>query len=437
MTRPDIVVIGAGLAGLLCAERLSRDGRRVLVLEARRVAARTTGHSTAKVTALQGTRLQRIQAARGRDAAAIYAGASADAVHRLRSLVQEHRIECDWTNATAYTVAAGEQGVAEVERELSAATIAGLPVHTSDVGELPFPVAAAIGLDAQAHIDPVKLCEALVHVLAERGSSVVEGVRVRGVEETKDCCNVGLDEGMIVADVAVLATHLPVSDPALLAARVKPGRSHVVAGPPGDDIRIEGMYLAADAGWSIRPASEGRLLAGGEDHPVGDMPDERRCTDRLRQWASTQLGIHPEAEWSAFDYTTTDDLPFIGRLQGGHDRRYVATGFAKWGMSTSMLAAEVIGAAIDGLEHPAAPVMDPHRPATLLRSDAVKNNVRVVGHFVGDRLSRRTRPTCTHLGCKVVANDAEGTWDCPCHGSRFTADGAVLDGPATRPLRRP
>jgi Rieske Fe-S protein len=232
------------------------------------------------------------------------------------------------------------------------------------------------------------------------------------------------------------------------------------------------MYIAPDAGWSIRPyrRSDGPgVIAGGEGHAMIDDGSAAERYDRLTSWATDRLGIDVHHRWSAFDYSPVDGVPFIGRLAPGSHRRFVATGFRKWGLSTSMVAAAIIADAIAGRNHDAADLFDATRQVPTIGRDIVTNNVKVAVRFVGDRLRARSSPAdnvepgagqvvrigrhmvavaqtddgvrhtldarCTHLGCLVRFNDAEKTWDCPCHGSRFALDGAVLDGPARRPLR--
>jgi Rieske Fe-S protein len=274
------------------------------------------------------------------------------------------------------------------------------------------------------------------------------------------------------SDFVVLATHLPIVDPMLLAGRTRPQRSYVVAGPVAA-APPDGMYLSGDTGWSLRQSNtaEGSVvLAGGEGHPMVDHVDSARHYRRLEEWAVTRLGMDVRHRWSAFDYMPVDGVPFIGRLAAGSRRRLVATGFRKWGMSTSMAAADILADLIDGRRNEFADVFDSTRLVPNLGRDIVTNNAKVAVRFVKDRVVaahrstdeigpgegivirsgahplavsrdadgvlRTLSATCTHLGCIVQFNDGEQTWDCPCHGSRFALDGAVIDGPATSPLAK-
>lgn len=466
----DVVVVGGGLAGVMTALRLAERGARVALFEARRIAGRTTGHSTAKVTALHGAIYSSLVDGKGVEAATRYADANMRAVATVRGLIDELGIDCDAVEAPALTCA--EHDVRLVEEELEAARFAGLPVDWSVPDDLPFPVAGAVVLAEQLMIDPVAFCDGLVSRFLELGGTLHESTRVTDVDES--------DTGTVVSgpgftarcDAAVVATHLPVVDPGLLAGRATPMRSYVVAGRCRSAMPT-GMYLAVDAGWSIRPAgSDGEtLLVGGEGHPMLDEVDSGPHFERLQQWAEERCGVEVAHRWSAFDYVSVDGVPYIGRLAPGSSRRFVATGFGKWGMSTSIVAADVIADLIDGGHSDDVELFDATRLLPTLGRDVVKNSVKAAKRFVGDRADavlRRTSDvdqlepgagvivrrggrlvgtaraddgrvhqvdaTCTHLGCIVAFNAGEQTWDCPCHGSRYSIDGAVLDGPASEPL---
>lgn len=479
-TSVEVLVVGGGITGLCTAALLHEAGVEVAVVEALTVAARTTGHTTAKVTALHGTIYQRLRSGRGADVAAAYAGANRAAVADLVDLVGRWDLDCELTAAPAVTCAVTEHGAAMVHAEADAAAEAGLPVRLVTSTDLPVELTAAVALDDGVHLDPVRFARSLAAALRTAGVPVVEGRRVVGDEERPGGCEVHLnDETTVAANQVVHATHLPISDPALLAGRVTPLRSYLVAGPrdgAGDgagDVPT-GMFLAADAGWSVRPVAGDppMVLVGGEGHPMTDDLTSEDRYGRLEALARSTFGVDVSHRWSAFDYESVDGVPFIGRLSPRSSRRFVATGFGKWGMSNGMVAATIIARAIapDGSgAHPHESVFDATRFVSTIGRDIVRHNTKVALRFVLDRaaavvqrdgepepgcgvvVSRDGRPvgiscdldgtvrtvsaTCTHLGCVVGFNDGDRTWDCPCHGSRFDLDGSVLDGPATDPLR--
>jgi glycine/D-amino acid oxidase-like deaminating enzyme/nitrite reductase/ring-hydroxylating ferredoxin subunit len=468
--RADVVVVGAGMAGLCTAALCHSAGATVVVIEAAQIADRTTGHSTAKLSALHALIYSELTRRHDIEAATQYASANTEALTNISELVTRLGIQCDLTSATAFTCATTPEGLADVEAEVEAASTAGLPVEFLTTVDLPIPVLGAVSLAGQAHFNPVSFCRGLASHLASEGVVFVENTRVTDIEESATDCTVTTATTTIRCDVAVIATHLPIVDPALLAGRVRPDRSYVVAGPSSTETR--GMYLAPDAGWSIRPALSHEdgpvLMVGGQGHAMSDHTHSSSHYAALGHFATDELGVDVRHRWSAFDYATTDGLPFIGRLAPGSKRRFVATGFDKWGMTNSMVAAMIISDAIAGGTSRYASTFDSTRVASTLTGDLLKNSTKVVSHFIGDRV-RATMPsssepgpgegivtriggkmvakavdvngcvhvvsaTCTHLGCVVSFNDGDQTWDCPCHGSRFGLDGSVLDGPATRAL---
>jgi glycine/D-amino acid oxidase-like deaminating enzyme len=248
--------VGAGLAGLCTAWWCAVAGASVVVIDAGGMARRTTGHSTAKLTALHGLTYAELTTGKGAETAAAYAEGNVAALNAVLALIRELDIDCGLTDADAYTCAATDEGRSRIEREAAAARAAGLPVELVEDTELGGLVNGAVKLTGQAHFDPYAFCTGLVARLQERGVTIVEHRRVLDVSESSSGCVVTGDGFSIDCDAAVLTTHLPIVDPALIAARVRPERSYVVAGPSAM-FSPAGMYLAADAGWSLRPVAKG------------------------------------------------------------------------------------------------------------------------------------------------------------------------------------
>jgi glycine/D-amino acid oxidase-like deaminating enzyme/nitrite reductase/ring-hydroxylating ferredoxin subunit len=464
----DVLVVGGGMAGMCTAMLLHERGFSVALVEAGTIGGRTTGHTTAKITSLHGAVYDTLRRERGLDVATAYASANQRAARELRSLIERHDISCDLTEATAYTCASTPEGVVRIEAEAEAASAAGLDVRLTNETDLPWEIDVAVALDHEAHFHPVRFVRGVADRLRAASVPVLEGVRVLQIDEDRHGCTVRLEgDRKVRVGRVVQTTHLPVTDPAFLAARVRPERSYVVAGPA--PVVPAGMYLSTDQGWSVRPASGSPevVLVGGEGHPmVEDISSEERY-ERLVQFAADTLAVDVTHRWSAFDYAPVDGLPFIGRLAPRSHRRFVATGFHKWGMSFGMVSAMILGDLLEGAVNDHASVFDSSRVVRTIGVDLVRNNAEVAVRFVGDRLAavgplpdlaagegavtlagrhpvaisrdrsgilRGVKATCTHLGCVVKFNDGDQTWDCPCHGSRFSLDGAVLDGPATEPL---
>ncbi|MEU8893183.1 FAD-dependent oxidoreductase [Streptomyces sp. NPDC048442] len=494
----DAAVIGAGVAGICTAWELARAGRSVALLEAGRIASGVTGHTTAKLSALHGLAYQRVRDTRGARDAALYARSQRDAVDHVAAVCEELGIDCDFERLAAYTYCVSGEQARAVVAEAEAAREAGLlATYVTETG-LPFPVAGAVRVEDQAQFHPRKYLLALVEDLERRGGSVFEGARVTGLHEG-DPCRLTVGGGPVVrARDVVVATHWPVFDRSLLFTRLKPHRELVVAGPipAGRDPR--GMYLTPEGSTrSVRTAPYGDggdgedrrlLIVTGEKFTPGDGGVEERYA-RLERWTVERFpDVRLTHRWAAQDNEPSDGVPFVGRLRPGARHSWVAAGFNGWGMSSGVMAGRLLAARItreagDGTGDGSgasgrvqdvlswADLYDPvrlsprHEIPSLLGTSA-----SAAAHFVGDRLPHRTGSAedvppgggavvrdgarhlavhrddegtlhslsarCTHMGCLVRFNDAERTWECPCHGSRFGVDGEVLQGPAVRPLPR-
>ena len=422
----DVAVVGAGLTGLATAHELQRRGLDVVVIEADRVASGSTGFTTAKVTALHGMPYRDLLERHGEARARQYAEANHWAVNRIASLVDvERRAACTYTTDSAKVI--------DVEAEVDAARLLDLPVSLVTKTDLPFQIAAGIRMDDQAAVHPRRLAA----VLSE-GLRIHEQTRVLDLDETDDGVELETTSGTVRASHAVLATLLPFDDTGAFFAKTEPVRSYAMA------VRVrgpvpQGMYLSIDSPTrSVRPLifddGDVGLVIGGNGHRVGDEPDTEGCYADLERWARETFDVvSVEARWSAQDYAPVDHVPYIGRSPR-RSRTYVATGYRKWGMTTALVASSIIADAITDRDNPWAEVFDATRlDVAGSAKDFVKSNAHVVKPFVQGHLGPKTK-RCTHLGCIVHWNEAERSWDCPCHGSRFAEGGEVLEGPAVEPL---
>ena len=440
----DEIVVGAGITGLTTALLLARAGRRVAVVEAREVGAVATGNTTAKVSLLQGTKYSQLLRFQSKDVAGAYVEANREGQGWLLRFCEDHGVPVQ--RRPAHTYAATEGELSTVRKEYDAARSLGLDVTWWDSLDTPFPNHGAAVLEDQAQFDPMDFLRALAAQLREHGGTLHQGRRVTGVSRTSGR-EVELEDGTTLrADHVVLATGVPILDRGLYFSKVEPERSYAlafegVAAP-------EGMYLSAGSdSRSIRdaPVDGGtRLLVGGSGHAVGRTRSELEHVDRLREWTAEHFpGAVETHQWSAQDYSPHDGVPFVGLLPRGLGRIYVATGFDKWGMTNGVAAARTISGRILG-EEPnwSRPLsrrsVGPSAVAQLATINA-KVGLAAAGSVV-DR-ARNERPcevygVCTHLGGLLHWNDVESSWDCPLHGSRFSPDGSVLEGPATKPLPR-
>ena len=455
--KADVAVIGGGLAGILTAYRLRQSGASVVVLEADRVGQGQTGGTTAKLTAQHGLCYQRLMEDLGEEAAGRYARSQTAAVSRLRQLVQEKDISCDFQDCTAFLYTTGAPG--PLEREYRACRKLRLDVFLTEDTELPFSV-SALGLRSQSRFHPQKLLAALAKDLA-----VYEHTRVLEAEGHQ----LRTTSGMVTAQKVVFTCHYPFPKaPGFFFARQHQERSYVLA--LENAAPIQDMYLGIDEnGLSFR-SWEQVLLLGGGGHRTGSNRQGGKY-DMLRRAARQYWPDSREiAAWSAQDCMPMDGVPYIGSFAESRPDWLVATGFQKWGMSSSVLAADILSALVldQALQpdwalfspqrfHPSASAKQMAEDAAcslrglgrrFLESGRISAGELPCGHggiveLDGEKLGVyrasngelfAVTPQCPHLGCQLEWNPDEHSWDCPCHGSRFDVHGRLLDGPAVRDL---
>ena len=423
----DVVVVGAGIVGLTTALLLEAQGGSVAVLEMRHVAAGATGYNTAKLSSLHGLTYAQLVKKLDREKARAYGEANEAGIARVFELAEKFGIDCELRRKPNYTYAEHPSDLDKVREEADLAGELGLPATFVDELDLPYPVAGAVRFDDQAEFHPVKYVDGIAAAL--RGP-LHENTRVTGIDGNRVNTAGG---ARVTAEHIVVATHLSFLDRGLYFARCHPERSYVVAGKVSN--LPAGMYLSTESpAHSIRAHGEW-LLVGGESHKTGQA-DEAERYDRLAAWARERFGVEPELRWATQDQMPVDNVPYVGRHDPVSTGLWVATGFKKWGLAMGTAAAELLAARIGGREHPWTDLFDPNRLRPLASAPSfVKENANVALRFVGDRVTNRGAPRCTHMGCLLQWNGAEDTWDCPCHGSRFAAGGEVIEGPATRPLR--
>ena len=471
----DVAVVGAGITGLITAVLLARAGKDVLVLEAFAAGAGAMGHTTAKISLLQGSKLSKIVGKHGAKTAKQYVEGNREGQDWLVQYCEAHGISVQREDAITY--AQSEKGVASARKELEACEAVGLDAQWIDDADVPFPFHGGVRLAAQAQFDPMPLLDSLIVELDERGGRLVQGVRVQKVSSEGDGLALSVrtsvgDEFDVHAKQCVLATGIPILDRGGFFARLKPNRSYCMAyRVPGSLTR--GMYISTDSPTrSVRyaPTLDGdRLIIGGAGHPVGHEKNPASSVQELDSWAKVHYpGAMQTHYWSAQDYSPIDELPYVGPILPGNESIFVATGFDKWGMTNGPAAAlalssRILGGRTDWAEAFAS--WSPHELSGI--SKAIENNAQVglymargwitpvtrmgsrspedggvvsglpwqlEGRARVDGKEHRVSPVCPHLGGIVNWNDADCAWECPLHGSRFAPDGALLEGPATRNL---
>jgi glycine/D-amino acid oxidase-like deaminating enzyme/nitrite reductase/ring-hydroxylating ferredoxin subunit len=473
----DVAVIGAGMTGLTAATLLKRAGKTVAVIESKRIVRGATGYTTAKVTAGHGVIYGELEDNFGREGARIYAQANQAAVDRIVQLADEVGVDCDLERKANYVYAESKNEVQSIQQEVDAARRAGLDATFVDNTALPYEVAGAVRLDGQAQFHPRKYLLALAARIPGDGSHVFELTRALDVDEGESC-DVKTNRGTLRARDVIVATHLPFLDRGLFFAKTYPHRSYAVAAPIEEAHAPDGMFINSGTPTrSVRTIRDGdRLLiqVGGNGHKAGQEEDTPKRYDDLDRFLREHW---PEAgaieyRWSTQDYMPLDNVPYIGRLRRGSRHLFTATGFRKWGMTNGTVAATILSDRILERENDWAQLFEAKRlKPRVSATKFVKEGASVGFQFVADRLSRADKGSpeelgkregaivrvrgrkravyrdddgalhvlsavCRHLWCIVAWNPAERTWDCPCHGSRYTGEGRMIQGPTVEDLKR-
>lgn len=417
----DAVVIGAGMTGLLTAYFLKKQGLHVIVLEADRIAAGQTEKTTAKITCQHGMIYDRLIQGIGVQKAQLYARANQEAVEAYEHIIRRNTIACGFERLPAYLYStAGDEALV---REGQAACRLGLNAVLDHEAGLPFPVCAALRYDGQAQFHPLQFLKGISEGLEIYEHSPVK--RVRGQ-------HVWTEHADFTADKIVFATHYPIRNvPGFYFLRQHQERSYVLALKGCNSLK--GMYYSVDQGGISLRCSGDLLLLGGASHRTGKQTVGHPY-DYLVQKAQEYFPEGREVcRWWAQDCMPHDGIPFIGRYSRYARDWLVATGYQKWGMSSSMVAARLLSDLVLGKKNPYEAVFTPQR----LHWMGAGNFLADVGESVkGLTGGLFHRPRCSHMGCRLHWNAREQIWDCPCHGSCFTRDGQMLCEPAQKSLRK-
>ena len=408
----DILIIGGGMAGLLCAHRLKKLGVDAVLVEADRLAQGITKNTTAKITAQHGLCYHNLIQTFGTDRTRMYLQANLQGLEQLHTLASG--IDCDFSVQDHHVYSLTDRNA--LEQELAALQALHYPAEFVDTLPLPLPTVGAVKFPEQAQFHPLKFLATL-----SDGLPIYEETPVRELGKTW----AKTDHGTVSFQKAIVATHFPfLNKHGSYFLKLYQQRSYVVALENAPE--LPGMYLGAEKnGLSFRMQGK-TLLLGGGGHRTGKQGGNWAV---LEDFARTH---YPEARithrWATQDCMTLDGIPYIGRYSRRTPNLFVATGFNKWGMTSSMVAAQLLSDLVLDIENPYAEVYSPSR--SMLRKQLAVN-----GFEATINLLTPTRKRCPHLGCALKWNPQEHSWDCPCHGSRFEENGTLIDNPATGDLK--
>jgi len=474
----DVAIVGGGITGITAGYLLKKEGINVAILEAGKMLNGTTGHTTAKVTAQHSLIYDEFIAHFGEEKAKLYYQSADNSLKFIKNLVQEKNIDCDFSEEDAYIYATTDEYANKIKKEAEAYKKLGIDgeLHTS----IPFDISIkqALSMKRQAQFHPLKYLKQLALDFIEAGGLIYERTTATDIEEENDIPKIITRDGYkVTCKHVIISSHFPFFDKeGMYFARMYPERSYVIAVKADKDYP-GGMYVSGDnpvRSLRYTPVNgESLILIGGENHQTGQGPDTLTHYQELEAFAEKTFGIKEYAyRWSTQDLITLDKLPFIGPITAQKPNILVATGYRKWGMTNGTTAAILLADTILEKENPYRDLFSPTRPnkADPTIKKFISINADVAGHLLKGKLQYLpTDPshlqndegapvmyngeragayrdqdgklhivdtTCTHLGCECEWNHGDRTWDCPCHGSRYSYDGEVIEGPTTKPLRR-
>lgn len=464
----DVAIIGGGIVGITSAFLLKRKGIKVAIIEASKIAQGTTGYTTAKITSQHDLIYHKIKGRIGEEKARQYAEANESAIHFIANLVKEKNIDCDFCWRPAYIYTQSDEYIEKIQNEVKAASTLGIKASYLDKVPLPFNIKAAVRFDDQAQFHPLKYLLPLAQEVPGDGNYIFEHTKVVDVNDNEKCVVMTNSGKKVTASKVIIASHFPCYDGlGMYFARMYVEKSYVL-GVKTKEHFPEGMFAnAEDPGRSLRSQKFNDseiILVGGEHHKTGSEKNTNIHYENLGDFAKETFDLENILfRWSTQDCMTVDDIPYVGYLTSKTENVLVATGFAKWGMTNGTASAMILTDLITKGESQWAPVYSPSRFDVTSIPKLVSENLDVAVNLVGGKITPVPNDvdikngeakvisvdgervgayrdengklhvvdiTCTHLGCELVWNEAEKTWDCPCHGSRFNYDGDNVEGPA-------
>ncbi len=471
----DVLIVGGGITGLTTALLLQEAGKRCIVAEAHTIGFGTTGGTTAHLNTLLESPYYMVKKDFGADNARLFAQSAEDAIRLVERLCGKYNINAGFGRKTAFLWATDDKQAGELDRVVESTKEVGLPMDHINDSPFPVPYVKIAAIENQAQIHPTEYIKGLAEAFRGLGGTILEHCRVNGIEE-KDNVEAQTGMGMIKAQSAVYATHIP-PGVNILHFRCAPYRSYAMAFTLKDGRYPDALgYDMEDPYHYIRTQEwngQKYVVAGGEDHKTGHEENTDACFRRLEAYIRKYFEVDEITHrWSSQFFESTDGLPYIGKLPGASGKVYVATGFMGNGITLGSKAGEVLSELILTGESRYKELFRPGRVSPVAGfQDFVKEAADVVQRFIADKVSpeklkevadlapgearvvraegqllalykdedhvlHAVNSACTHVKCTIGWNSTEKSWDCPCHGSRFSIHGEVLTAPARKNLER-
>lgn len=411
--RTNVLIIGGGMTGILCAYYLKQAGVDYCLLESETICSGITAHTTAKITSQQGLIYERLLQKEGFETAKLYRTANEQAVKRYRDF--GWYVDCEMEEKALYVYE--RENREKLERELEALGKLGASVEFLEQTKLPFDTAGAIRIDKQLQFHPLKFAAALAKDLC-----IYEHSAVREMTEYFALTN----QGSVAAEKIIVATHFPfINKRGSYYMKLHQERARVVA--LENAMQADGMYVDGEYGGLSFRNYKDLLLVGGGSHRTGKKQEQEMVVEQSA--AEYFKNAKTVASWATQDCMSLDGLPYIGRYSATTPDLYVASGYHKWGMTGAMLAAMVLSDLVTEKENEFAAIFSPSR--SILKPQLAVNLLEAVKGILRPKKGHR----CSHMGCVLQWNEKEQTWDCPCHGSRFKETGELIENPARHDIK--
>lgn len=436
----DVCIIGAGITGISTAYNLIKAGKSVVVLEKDLVVSHTTGGSTGKITSQHGLIYKYLCETFDKEYAQKYYNANEKALKNIEEIINTENIDCDFEKKSAYVYTQSGTEMDKIKQEVEYTKKIGANSSFATEIDLPLKIVGAIKFENQAQFNPVKYVNGLINVIVNKKGKIFENSKVIDIEEKNKEYIVSTENGKVIAKNVVVATRYPIINfPGYYFLKMYQSTSYAMIFDTNTDLVAEGFYINSEQPTiSLRTVKSGNknlLFIVGYDYKTGSEiignPFEYLESKVTRMYPSAKK----IASWTAEDCISLDKIPYIGNFSKIMNNIYVATGFNKWGISTSNIAADIITDKIMGRKNEYEDIFKSSRLNPIKNKDEMLNMIKESGNgIILRKVKDAPNPNCTHLGCTLSWNPIEETWDCACHGSRFTEDGKIIEGPAIKDL---
>ena len=473
----DVCIIGGGITGISCGYYLSKNNLKVCILEKDKIMEKTSGHTTAKITSQHGLIYKYLFDSYGKEYAKKYLDSNQAAITNIKNIIDLENIECDFEFQNNYVYTTDANSVKKIKDEAQILEKLNFDARLLDKISLPISdVKAAIEFNHQAQFNPLKYAEGLCNFITNHLGLIFENSNVMEVKKNGNKYNIFANNCIVSAKYVIVATRYPIINfPGFHFLKMYSETSHLIAVETNSSL-FKGMYINIDVPtYSFKTAiynGKRILLVGGFNHKTGAKIDLSNSYNLLEQKAKE---LYPDSrvlyKWNAHDSISLDKIPYIGDFSHLYPNVYVATGFKKWGMTTSNVAANIITDKILNKENQYAEIYDSKRLRPIKNRKELGNIIKETSHSLifnkfdlpaatpkdvkageGKIVNENGRkvgiykdengkefkiiPKCMHLGCELSWNNLDKTWDCPCHGSRYTFEGKLIYGPSKKDLKR-